>query len=115
MGKLLNDWIETRISNEGLSITGLANRMGISQSYLSHVLSGTKQPGPKFYRGIAKAFDLSIEAVERMDKLGQPPNEMSGDQLIEELITLARRLPESERRQLVDFAIFLASRLQDDE
>ncbi|MCB0167740.1 MAG: helix-turn-helix transcriptional regulator [Anaerolineae bacterium] len=89
--------------------------MGISQSYLSHVLSGTKQPGPKFYRGLAKAFDLSIEAVERLDQLGQQPDDMSGEQLIEEIITLARRLPEPERRQLKDFATFLASRLQDDQ
>ncbi|MCB9105851.1 MAG: helix-turn-helix transcriptional regulator [Anaerolineales bacterium] len=114
MGKLLNDWIETRISAEGLSITGLAKRMGISHSYLSNVLSGNKEPGSKFYLGVAKAFNLSVEAVERMDKLGQAPDEMSDEELIEELLTLARRLARPERRQLVDFAIFLASRLQDD-
>jgi len=114
MGKLLIDWIETKITTEGLSITGLANRMGISQSYLSHVLSGNKEPGAKFYRGLAKAFNMSIEAVERLDKLGEAPDEMSDQQMINELVTLARRLQEPERRQLIDFAAFLVSRLQDD-
>lgn len=107
MGKLLNDWLEAKIAAEGLSISGLATRMGISQSYLSAVLSGSKKPGAKFYQGVARAFGLPLDAVERLDRAGQQPEDSNSEDLLRDLLDLAQRLPDGERRLLLDFAIFL--------
>lgn len=107
MGQFLNEWIEAKIAAQGLSISGLAERMGISQPYLSEVLSNKKKPGAKFFLGVARAFGLSVDAVKAIDRTGQLPEDLSGEGLLKELLELAKQLPDSERRILLDFAIFL--------
>ncbi len=42
--------------NEHLSNKGMAMRLGVSPSTLSMVYQGRRNPGPKFLRGVLKAY-----------------------------------------------------------
>lgn len=72
MGKELNEWIEIKLRERGWSISELARQADLNNSFVSHVLSGRANPGPKFYQGMARAFDLPTgigPAARRYDHL----------------------------------------------
>ena len=115
MGNDLNRWIETKIKDNGWSISELARRAGVSQSYVSRVLSSKEKPGAKFYLGMAKAFDLPVSAIELLDRQGTVPNE--DDQLFtfSEWMTILQELTPAQRVDLLKYAFRLMRGLDDEE
>ena len=108
MGDDLNRWVEAKLKDYGWSIRELARRGGLSNSYISQVLSGRAQPGAKFYQGMAKAFDLPISVIELLDREGTiPTNEDDEPFTFSEWVAILEQLTPSERAELVKLAFRL--------
>lgn len=92
----------------------MARRGDLNSSYVSHVLSGKTEPGPKFYQGIAKAFDYPIETIERLDRDGTIPHEPTPDEELtfRELLTIVRKLSPGQRREVLEYALYRLRRQQ---
>lgn len=60
-----NRWLQNELNDRGWSQGDAARKGGFSESMLSKVLNGYTPPGIKFCRGIAKAFDVPVEEVQR--------------------------------------------------
>jgi transcriptional regulator with XRE-family HTH domain len=56
----LNKWIIDNLNKNGWAMNELARRGNLTSSYVSMVLSGRSEPGPKFYLGVSKAFGIPI-------------------------------------------------------
>ena len=61
----MRQWVINELSKSGWTMNEFARRSKLSSGYVSQVLSGIKKPGPKFYQGMAKAFGVTLESVER--------------------------------------------------
>ena len=85
MGEKLNQWVIDKLNTYGWSISELSRRGDLNQSYVSSVLSGKKQPGPKFYQGISKAFGVTLESVERLENSGVIPTSRLDDPILKDL------------------------------
>lgn len=81
----------------------LARRSDLTSSYVSQVLSGKKEPGAKFYVGIAKAFDVPLKKIERLAKEGEIPSSDPANNLTE-LLEIAKELPPEELTLVLDYA-----------
>lgn len=79
----------------------LARRSDLAPTYVSNVLSGKQEPGAKFYIGVAKAFNLTLAQVKRLDQTGDIPSESA--QIVSEISQLAQELPDEEKRLAYDF------------
>ncbi len=59
-----SDWIRDEIKRRGWSQTALAERSGLSRSYISKMLTtGRQKPGMRFFAGIANAFEMTVAEV----------------------------------------------------
>jgi len=117
MGEELNSWLEGMLKQTGWSVRELARRAEVSQSYTSRVLSGKQEPGAKFYRGIAKAFDLTMDQVERLDREGVEPDDLDalGDEMtLREAYEIMKRLTPDKQKDLLRYARYIKT-LPDDE
>ena len=63
--KPLISWLLAELDARGWTQNELARRSGVSSGHLSHILSGTRDPGLDFYQGIAFALHLPLEEVLR--------------------------------------------------
>lgn len=80
----------------------LARRGDLAATYVSNVLSGKQEPGPKFYMGVSKAFGLTMTQVERLAQAGEIPSKPA--EIVNEITQLAQELPDEEKRLVYDFA-----------
>lgn len=71
-----NRWLQDELNKRGWSQGDAARKGGFSESMFSKVLNESSRPGPKFCRGIAKAFNLSYEEVQRRAGLLPPYTEL---------------------------------------
>lgn len=101
MGEKLNKWTIDNLNSNGWSMSELARRGELNQSYVSSVLSGKSQPGSKFYVGISKAFEIPLDQIERLDREGIAPGQQVPDS---ELAQLIGQLPDEEKQYLYEFA-----------
>lgn len=62
-------WINSELNERGWSRSEAARRGGFSPSALDKVIGGFSRPGPKLCRGLAHAFDMSLEEVFRKAEL----------------------------------------------
>jgi len=108
MGEELNSWLEGMLKETGWSVRELARRAEVSQSYTSRVLSGKQEPGAKFYRGIAKAFDLAVSEVERLDREGVEPDSISDAPItLREAWQILKGLDPEKQNDLLRYARYL--------
>lgn len=117
MGKELNEWVTAKYQQAGWSMRELARRAGVSQATVSDVLSGKKNPGAKFYYGMAKAFNLPVAAIERLDMDGIDPEPEIEDDLMSfaEWREVLGQLTPSERAELLKTAFRLLLNRNDGE
>lgn len=81
----------------------LARRGNIDPGTVSRVLSGKSDPGPKFYQGISKAFNVTLESVEQLDQSGGQP--VTPDEAgLAELSQIAQKLPPADLREILEYA-----------
>lgn len=86
----------------------LARRSNLSSGFVSAILSGKKEPGAKFYQGVARAFSLPLESIERLDREGVIPLASGPDHILDDLAALAADLPQEARQELLLFAHYLS-------
>jgi transcriptional regulator with XRE-family HTH domain len=93
-----DEWLDKEITKRGWSRREASRRADISQSMLNKVITGDAQPGLSVYRGIAKAFDMSL--VDVLLKAGEvTPNDLADENLNEQFATL----PEWQQRLVIKF------------
>lgn len=57
--------LEARREQEGLSVAGMASRLGVSDSFLFLLRDGKRKPGVRFLRAVIQAFpDLQLVVFE---------------------------------------------------
>lgn len=104
MEKLI-EWVNRKLADNNLSIRKLAERMSMSDSNLSKILSGKVDPGVKFYLKLADAFN---EPVSKVFKLAGILPSLSSDEEITfaELLEIAKKLTPEEREDVMRYALF---------
>lgn len=109
----LNKWVYRQIQSNGWTMNELARRSKLSSGYVSAVLSGKKEPGPKFYQGVSKAFGLTIEAIEQLDHDGTLPHNRADEDLSKDLIEVTKKLSSEDLKDVLDYALYRLRRSKD--
>jgi transcriptional regulator with XRE-family HTH domain len=102
-------WINQQLNDQNLSIRKLAERMGMSNSHISQILSGRAEPGIKFYLKVAEAFNERPEKIFRLAGI-LPATGDEDEATIAEIATMLQDLPPSERREVLDYARYRRER-----
>ena len=63
---LFTDWLSAEMHKRGWSQAELAREAEITKGALSHIFSGTRQPGVVMLKSIARAFHMPAEYVFRV-------------------------------------------------
>ncbi len=84
----------------GLSQSGLAREVGISQSAISQIEAGERNPTYEMLRQIATALGVSVAHLVGGDVEGLTPDEIVH-------FRQYRSLPDKARKELEDFAAYL--------
>ena len=93
---MFRDWIKQESQSRDLSQKRLAQKMGISQSYLSDVINGKKPPSVEFCHKLADALGETPEHVLRLAGV-LPPLPDSDDPILTEAVELLRQLSPHKR------------------
>ena len=101
------DWLWKELDQRGMSQSDITrqSKIKISPGAISHVLNGTRDPGPEFCKAIASAFNYSPEYVFR--KAGILPKEKNKTPTLEEANELMEQLPEEYQQQALALIRFL--------
>lgn len=101
------EWITQELDRRRWSRREAARRGDLSGSILDKVISGESQPGMTFYKGIAKAFNISL--VDVLIRAGEvDPRDLTDDSLNEHFSHLT---PQQQRMVLR----FIESITQDEQ
>ncbi len=105
-------WLLEEMKAREWSQAELARKSKVSESHLSHVLSGRRRPKIEFCNRVARAFDLPSEVVARKAGLLPPAKEKldSLDKEWQHIMDQAQG--QSERRQLIELARFELNRIK---
>ena len=98
----LINWINKELLQRGWSIRELDRRSGISHATISRVLTGQRNPGVDFCKGMAKAFKTSPVVV--LAKAGIIPPLDDEDPSFRELWHHVRQLSYRDRARLIQIA-----------
>lgn len=94
-----SEWIIGELNSRGWSRSEAARRGKISPSMMDKVITGSSEPGLVFYRGIAKAFEMTlIQVLEKAGEYTPGPNRSEWDNIFDtfsqedqqELLAIAR-------------------------
>lgn len=101
------NWLWRELDQRGMSQSDITrqSKIKISPGAISHVLNGTRDPGPEFCKAIASAFNYSPEYVFR--KAGILPKEKNKTPTLEEANELMEQLPEEYQQQALAIIRFL--------
>lgn len=100
----MRQWVINELSKSGWTMNEFARRSKLSSGYVSQVLSGIKKPGPKFYQGMAKAFGVTLESVERLEANGSIPKSRENDPVYLELMEIAQVLADDDLQEVKNYA-----------
>lgn len=109
VNELFSDWLSAEIKNSGLNQSELARQAGISRGAVSHLVNGTRQPGPDVCLSLAKALKLPPEVVLRAAGILPPLHE---PHTVAEEITRYKisELDESQLGEVLQFIEFIQDR-----
>ncbi|MCB0207744.1 MAG: XRE family transcriptional regulator [Anaerolineae bacterium] len=101
-----SDWIAEELKARDISQRQLAKLAGIAQGHLSNVLTGKRALTADMVIQIANALEVS--PVVALTKAGiLPPQEQADINItLQELMDIARQLPEDAQQELLDYARF---------
>jgi len=105
MSERFRNWLQSELHSRQWSQSELSRRAGISQSSISNVLAGNKNPGPKFVTLVALALGESPENLLSM--AGIRPPESRGDSVADQVLSLLDSMTSEQRRQVLDFIRFI--------
>jgi len=98
-------WLNSELKNLGWNDAELAKRANMTPSAISMVLDGTRNPGPRFCIGVAKAFKMpQVDVFCKAGLITQCDREE--DQTIARIIEYLRRLTPSERTEVLTYTMF---------
>lgn len=106
MSDQFRQWLTSEMEKRHYSQGMLAKTIGMSQSFVSRVLSGEKQPGVDFCVKVAQALEEPPEKVLRLAGM-LPPSATSDDDTLRELMELARGLSLDQRKELLRYTRYL--------
>jgi transcriptional regulator with XRE-family HTH domain len=96
-------WLASELKTRGWSHRELARRAGLSQTAVSTVLSGQRQPGWDFCVSVAKALGESPEQMFRRAGLLPALPAPEEDATLRDLIEYARHLSAQERLLVLEY------------
>ena len=74
-----SDWIRDEIKRRDWSQATLAERAGLSRSYISKMLTtGRQKPGMRFFAGLATAFEMPLAEVILIEARGRQVESREG-------------------------------------
>ncbi len=95
-----SEWIESELNKRGWSRSEAARRGGISPSMMDKVINGNSTPGLIFYKGLSKAFKISL--FEILVKAGEITNSSStATAYLDKFGEILPRLTPEQRDQLL--------------
>jgi transcriptional regulator with XRE-family HTH domain len=93
------NWLKQQIRERGWSVRETARQVGVSPTPISNILSGKGRSGLDVYRGLARAFQTTLEDVLRL--AGELPptiqEQRSADPLLDEGIRILTEIPPGDR------------------
>lgn len=107
------DWLDLELKQRDWIPATLANKANIDAGNLSRVMSGQRTASPDMCNSIAKVLGLPPEHVFRKAGLLPDLPIPEGDENWKELYDYFKRLKPSERKMVLDFAVW-RFRNQDD-
>lgn len=112
MSDQFRQWLTEELKGRNYNQSSLAATVGVTQSFVSKVLSGDKAPGFDFCIKVATAFDVSPVMVLTIAGIlpPQPPGAPDDDPALTELTDLARRLPPDDLQEIIALIRFKLSR-----
>lgn len=94
-------WLQEQLNERGWDQADLVRRSGVSQSQVSRIMTGTRNPGPETSKAIARALRLPPEDVLRQAGILPPKNASlsAGDRrfLVETMDKIATLSPDAQR------------------
>jgi transcriptional regulator with XRE-family HTH domain len=99
------EWIEGEMRKRGWSVPEVSRRskrgghQGISPSMIYMVINGQANPGQQFCEGIARAFDVRVDAV--MQRAGILPSIPTDDETLQRVMWLWQFIPDSSKETIV--------------
>lgn len=102
----LISWINEQIKTRGWSISELARRGDLNQSYVSAILNKKQNPGARFYQGVARALGVTLESIERLERDGTIPQSRLDDPAYRDLMELAQKLTDEDLLDVLDYATY---------
>lgn len=99
-----SEWLLYEMNTRGFSQSELARRANISQSMISHVINGRRNPGTDFCKAIAHALKMPPKTVLLAAGIFSEKSET--DPSSEELLYLFQISPPNIKEEILDFARF---------
>ena len=99
-------WVNEQLKAKGWSMRELARRGDLSATQVSDVLSGKVEPGAKFFQGMSKAFGVTLESVERLERVGTIPENRLNDPDLKDLMELAQKLNPDDLSEVLYYATY---------
>lgn len=130
MSEALQNWLSQELKKRGWSGQEFARQVGLTQPYVSRILTGRQPPSANFCNRVAIALDVPPETVLRLAGIlpGEPASTGTHGPVTQELILLSENappdrrrffldivrladtLPPEQRQQLLDYAQFLSQK-----
>jgi transcriptional regulator with XRE-family HTH domain len=103
---VFTDWLSEEMHKRGWSQAELAREAEITKGALSHIFSGTRQPGVVMLKSIARAFHLPAEHVFRVAGILETETESDPQKIsdLDEWIRIFVEADRETRQHLLDIA-----------
>lgn len=110
------NWLEEEMSRRDWTPADLARQAGLYKSTLSKILNRERSAGPEVCNALARALGLAPAVIFQragiMDK--SPLTDLEQDELLSQLLSLAKQLSPAERRRLTRVAeLYVAEQRED--
>lgn len=103
MTESFGDWLSEQLHRRGWSHNELARRAGVSQPAISGIIAG-RRPSADSCIKIANALEES--SIRLLQLAGILPD-ASEDAMLQQLIELARNLPDEDKQQILEYVKFI--------
>ena len=95
-----SEWLKAEMEQRGMGVRELARQAGVSPGTISHILNGTRGPGPETCTKIARALDMPEILVFMKAGLMEETREET-ELTLRELYEILKDLPIEEQRAIV--------------
>ncbi|MFV8136482.1 helix-turn-helix domain-containing protein [Mycolicibacterium conceptionense] len=81
-------WTELRVARikDGIDLTQLAAKSGLSLSYLSDLERGRRLPNPRVLKAVAKALNVPVSVLERTKYIDDAGRDLALRDLVREVV-----------------------------